>query len=90
MNIVLAAVSSKGKVIFELVDEERIERSAALRASEDVIHVKIRPKAYINDMHDMSYPVFLEILHQVEEESARKFGEGFRLVKFVFFGFSRC
>jgi hypothetical protein len=90
MNVVLAAVSSSGKVIFELEEEDRLHRRQSPSSDENTIHLTIHPKGNIDDFHDMSYALFLEVLAEVEEHSVKKFGSEFKLLKFVFYGFARC
>jgi hypothetical protein len=90
MNVVVAVVSPEGKVIFELEAEERVHLLLPQGKEEHMLHVVVRPKHEINDMHELSYALFQSILCEVEQESVKKFGNHFKLSKFVFYGFSRC
>jgi hypothetical protein len=90
MNLVLASVWSSGKVIFELEEEERLHRRPQTVSDDNILYVTVRPSANINDFHDMSYGLFLEVLGEVENQSVKKFGIDFKLLKFVFYGFARC
>ena len=90
MNVVLASVSREGKVIFELEEEDRLRRRSNIQKNGALLYLRIRPSAPIRDMHEMSYVVFLEIAQEIEKEGLKTFGDNFKLVKFVFYGFSKC
>jgi hypothetical protein len=90
MNVILVTVLQEGKAIFELEEEDRLVRRQIETDSAGSFSFCVRPNVEVAELHDMPNRIFTEILIEAEQRGFKYFGDDFRVLRFAFWGFSRC